>query len=117
MDNHKELYLKNHSTDFICNKKFFTVVKIILTFGFNLLNKELLSFYIIKKDSISAFALVQQRNKRTSGAFDMHYKNFNKYLPQGKALNGYRLIAVEGFDVNIPNTTNIAPYTRPVHTV
>lgn len=108
MDTHKELYLKNPRTDFIRKRKisFFTVVKFVLTCGSNSLNKELLSFCNFKNDSISASALVQQRNKLTPGAFEMLFKNFNKYLPQDKVLNGYRLIAVDGSDVNIPYNPN-----------
>jgi len=98
------LFVKNPRKDFTRNRKlsFKTVVKLIISMGGNSIYKELLEAqgYDIQTATTSAF--VQQRDKILPCAFEFLLHEFTEIFPDTKTYRGYRLLAADGSDLNIP---------------
>lgn len=75
---------------------------LLLRFGSGSLSRELLDFFRNAPDTISASALVQQRNKLMPEAMAHLFRQFTDTLPFQGTLAGYRLLAADGSDVKIP---------------
>lgn len=75
---------------------------LLLRFGSGSLSRELLDFFRHAPDTVSASALVQQRNKLIPDAMAHLFRQFTDTLPCRGAFAGYRLLAVDGSDVKIP---------------
>ena len=75
------------------------------------LSRELLDFFQDAPDTVSAPALVQQRDKLLPEAMEHLFRKFTGTLPSCGTLEGYRLLAVDGSDVKIPpNPADADPY-------
>ena len=73
--------------------------------------RELLDFFQDAPDTVSAPALVQQRDKLLPEAMEHLFRKFTGTLPSCGTLEGYRLLAVDGSDVKIPpNPADADPY-------
>jgi hypothetical protein len=65
------------------------------------LENELLEFFDYDLDTISSSAFIQNRNKLLPETFEVLLHEFNDSFDHFKTFRGYRLIAVDGSDLNI----------------
>lgn len=95
----------NPEKDFTRQRKltFEKTMKFLLTAGGGSLNKEILDFFDFEVDTPTASALVQSRYKILPFAFEYLFHEFNSKLTGLKKYKGYRLLAVDGSDINIPH--------------
>ena len=106
-----ELFVKNPKIDFTRNRKlsFETVMQFMLSMGGNSLSNELMEYFDYNTDAASLSALIQQRNKILPFAFEYILNEFTQSFKNFKTYDGYRLLAVDGSDLNIyhnPKDTN-----------
>lgn len=99
-----QLFFSNPSKDFTRNRKlsFEQTVTSILSMSGGTLSNELMDFFDFKKNTPSVSALVQQRSKISSLAFETLFHSFTNSFTQQKLYRGYRLLAVDGSDIHIP---------------
>lgn len=103
-------YVSNPNHDFIRNRKlpFEKMISSILSMEGRSLNNELLyqSGYAIDTPTSSAF--IQQRNKISYQAFESLFHDFTRKATKDSVslFNGYRLLAVDGSDVQITANPN-----------
>lgn len=98
-----DAYVKNPGKDFTRNRKldFESVIKLIMSMGGNSIKKELHEFFDYNEDTLSSSAFYQQRQKIQPYAFEFLLNEFTHCLNNPKVLMGYRLLAVDGSDLNI----------------
>jgi hypothetical protein len=103
MAEHPEYYVKNPKQDFTRNRKltFKSVIEILLSIGGGSISKELLKHFNYDAVTASSSAFVQQRNKILPSAFEILLDKFTNSFNNLKTYNGYRLLAVDGSDLNI----------------
>jgi len=79
-----------------------TLLLLMLGMGGNTLNKEIYDYFTKHHlDVPSASAFVQQRAKLKEDALLELFHNFNTHLENEKLYKGYRLLAVDGMDLQI----------------
>ena len=102
------LFVKNPGKDFVRNRKlnFSTMLMLLISMGGKTLNEELLEYFIFKDFSPTSSAFIQQRSKIQLYAFEHLLKEFNKKLSFVKTYKGYRLLAVDGSDLNYAANPN-----------
>lgn len=102
------LFTRNPGKDFTRNRKLTMkqTIEMILSFGGNSLNKELLEFYNYSENTVTASAFVQQRDKIFSEAFAFLLKDFTMKLDNLKTFHGFRILAIDGSDIAIPTNAN-----------
>ena len=90
--------------DFTRNRKlsFETVVKTLLCMEGGSLTNELMKRFGCHVDVVSASAFVQQRGKILHEAFETIFRLFIEETDGCQMYNGYRLLAVDGSDIQIP---------------
>lgn len=100
----KENYVINPKVDFTRNRKLpmEDVINQILSMTGGSLKKELYDFSKIKGKSLTPSAFVQQRSKISSAAFKDVFYQFNASCKDNKTYHGYRMLAVDGSDINCP---------------
>lgn len=98
--NHRDL-LKNPNTDFIRDRKLSleVMLKIIISMQGGSINRELYDYD--KTIDVTSSAFVQQRDKITPELLRCIFQEYNKACTDDKLYKGYRLLAVDGSDVNI----------------
>jgi hypothetical protein len=99
----KEQFVKNPIKDFT-RKRIFdlgTVIRTLLTFGGNSLNKEMLDFFTCNRIFVTSSAFIQQIDKIIPEAFKYIFDKFTNAIDQKKTFDGYRLLAVDGSVFNI----------------
>ena len=103
------LFAKNPAADFSRNRKldFASTIQCILSMENGGLKNELLDFFRFSVDTPSASAFHQQRSKLLPETFPFLFHEFNSLFPLQKNYNGYRLLACDGSDLNIPVTPKI----------
>ncbi len=108
----KNQYVMNPQTDFTRKRKFTMkdIVTQIISMNGGTLKKELYDLSKIKKTTLTPSAFVQQRSKISSAAFKDVLKYFNESCKDSKTYRGYRLIAVDGSDINCPRNTKSENY-------
>lgn len=108
MSKYCSIFVKNPEKDFIRKRKldFQTVLKILLSMEGNSLQKELYDFFEYSKDTATVSAFVQQRDKICPEALEILFHGFNEKFPEFKTYGGYRLLACDGSDINIPRNPN-----------
>ena len=112
-------YAVNPGRDFTRNRilPFDKLMWGIMAMEGNSLNKELFDIFNMKGDApfISKSVFVQQRNKLKHEAFERLFRDFNRETsPYDSALfNGYRLLAVDGSDLNIACNPDSDTYFGP----
>lgn len=105
--------------DFTRRRKlpFSDTMKAVIIMEGNSLNKELCDIFNFKTDGtfISKSAFVQRRNKIKPEAFEDAFRIFNGRTSCNdlNLYDGYRLLAVDGSDVNIPLNENSPTYFPP----
>ena len=90
------LYLPNK--DFTRKGKisFQVLLKLIFSMDSGSLGKELLEYFSIGRQNISASAFVQLREKVMPEAFEHIFREFTRKLPHIRRYEGFRLLAVDG---------------------
>lgn len=79
------------------------VMKFILSFGSGSLGMEIGDFFQYKEGFPTVSAFVQQRKKLSYTAFEQLFYKFNKKsIVVPKLFKGYRLLAIDGSDIDIP---------------
>lgn len=98
-------YAMNPETDFTRDRKLplAEMTRIILSMGGQTLPLELLNYFSFSTETASSSAFVQQRNKIKPLLFEDLFRLFTTKLPCTKHYSGYRLLAVDGSDLNVPN--------------
>lgn len=93
--------LVNPQTDFIRDRKLplEVMLKIIISMQGGSINRELYDYD--KSIDATSSAFVQQRDKITPAMFRYIFQEFNHTCNDTKTYRGYRLLAVDGSDVNI----------------
>jgi Transposase DDE domain len=103
-----KLFVKNPNVDFTRKRKlsFETVMNLILSMGGNSLTSELMEYFNYNVDMASSSAFIQQRNKLLPFAFEFLFNEFTHSFQDLKTYEGYRLLAVDGSDLNICHNPN-----------
>lgn len=105
-----KLFVKNPNVDFTRKRKlsFETVMNLTLSMGGNSLTSELMEYFDYDVDMASSSAFIQQRNKLLPFAFEFLLNEFTQSFQDLKTYEGYRLLAVDGSDLNIYHNPNDA---------
>lgn len=103
----KQLYLRKPDTDFTRERKFSfeNLTRCMLMMGGSSLQNELLKYFNFADDTPTRSAFCQQRAKVLPDAFQFLFASFTEKLESLDELqlfHGYRLLAVDGSDINIP---------------
>ena len=105
--------ISDTDSDFTRNRKltFSDVIMIILSMTGCPIREELLDYFDYNISTATASAFVQARAKIRPEAFELLLHLFNKAYPCTETYKGYRLIAVDGSDLNIPyDNTDLDTY-------
>ena len=101
----KDNYVKNPGVDFQRNRKmnFETTINFILSMSGGSINKELYKFFGNEDPDkiVSRPGFIQQRHKLKDNLFEELFYKFNDTMTDYKTYKGYRLMAVDGSDINI----------------
>lgn len=81
---------------------FSTVMKTVLSFTDKSLNNEIVDIFLPKGFIVTASALIQQRSKIKTSAFYDLFTMFSQRTQPTSLFKGFRLIAVDGSDIQIP---------------
>ncbi|MBU3804500.1 MAG: hypothetical protein H9872_07070 [Candidatus Cellulosilyticum pullistercoris] len=76
---------------------------LLLNMNGNSIYKELLDYCGYTPNIATSSTFVQQRDKILPFAFEFLFHEFNESFKQHKTYKGYRLLAVDGSDLNISN--------------
>ena len=108
MNEYQWLFVKNPEKDFTRNRKldFKTMIELLLNMNGNSIYKELLDHCGYTTDVATSSAFVQQRDKILPFAFEFLLHEFNASFKHHKTYRGYRLLAVDGSDLNISHNPN-----------
>ena len=103
-----KLFVKNPNADFTRNRKlsFKTVMNLMLSMGGNSLTSELIDYFDYDVNMASSSAFIQQRGKLLPFAFEYLFKEFTHSFQDLKTYEGYRLLSVDGSDLNICHNPN-----------
>jgi hypothetical protein len=103
LEQRKDQFVKHPGKDFTRKRKlsFETLLTLMLSMGGKSLENELLEFFDYDLDTVSSSAFIQNRNKLLPETFEVLLSEFNNSLDHFNTLEGYRLIAVDGSDLNI----------------
>ena len=98
------MFVKDPSRDFTRKRKLplQEVISILLCMEGGSLTGELLRYFGYSKLAASSSAFIQQRQKLNSDAFPSLFDLFVKYTDEDKLYKGYRLLAADGSDLQIP---------------
>lgn len=101
MATHPEDFCRHPWKDFTRNRKlpFGKVLTLLVKMGGHSLRDEMLDCLDFKKTPASVSALVQQRNKILPEAFEYLFHEFTNSCQKPKLYKGYRLLAVDGSDL------------------
>lgn len=105
-------YAKSPGADFTRSRKlpFNTLITTMLRMEGRSMGNELISIFFPKaSETPSVSAFVQQRNKLKAGVFDDLFHSLDismEFIQPPKTINGLRLLAVDGSDVQNYNTMN-----------
>lgn len=107
LDSVKELFLSDPTKDFTRTRKisFEDFINICLQMGGGALQQELLKYYSFSENVPYSSAFCQQRAKVSPEALQFLFFNFTELLmalDKPKTFMGYRLLACDGSDINIP---------------
>lgn len=105
--------INDTDSDFTRRRKlpFSDVIMIILSMAGCPIREELLDYFDYGIDTATASAFVQARAKILPEAFEELLHLFNKAYPCNETYKGYRLIAVDGSDLNISyDSTDLDTY-------
>ena len=98
------LFARDPSRDFTRKRKLDieTLLHVLLTMENKTLSCELLRYFGVRADVVSAPAFIQQRAKLLPEALEYILRKFSAMFRGSQLYRGYRLLAVDGSDVQIP---------------
>lgn len=101
----KNDFCNNPGKNFTRKRKqdFETIIRSILSLNASSLNNEILRIHHYSADAPTASAFIQQRAKLSEQAFPFLFKTLNQVFDQDLRYEGYRLIAVDGSHIHVPN--------------
>ena len=104
----KEEFCNNPGKDFSRKRKqdFEQIIRSILSLDGGSLTNEILRIHKYSSDSPSASAFIQQRAKLSETAFPNLFRTINKTFDKDCRYEGYRMIAVDGSHIHVPNNPN-----------
>ena len=102
------MFSKNPERDFTRKRKlpFHKLIAFLLSLEGGTITTELLHYFGCKPNVVSSSALVQQRNKLDPAAFSSLFDLFVRKTFKDHFYKGYRLIAADGSDIQIPTNPN-----------
>ena len=105
MEGNVSAFVADPKRDFVRKSElsFSKTMKFILGMGSQTLGKELMEFYDYDSKMVSVSAIVQRRAKILPDAFQYLFHKLNDAFSQTDFFHGYRLLAVDGTDIHIPN--------------
>ena len=104
------MFVKDPSRDFTRDRKLplHKLISVLLCMEGGSLTNELLRYFRCSQDTASSSAFIQQRQKLNEFAFPSLFDLFVKNTDEERLYKGYRLLAADGSDIQIP--------TDPKHT-
>ena len=101
----KDVFCKRPGRDFSRSRKqsFQDTILTILSLNGGSLRNEILKKYRYSADSPSAPAFIQQRSKLSDDAMPFLFRSLNEEMNDMRLYEGYRLIAVDGSHIHVPN--------------
>lgn len=114
----RSLFVKNPDKDFTRQRKlpFETIIKFLIEMGGNSIYKELLESQGYDANTATTSAFIQQRDKILPAAFEFLLHEFTLSHANIKKYKGYRLLAVDGSDMQIPkNPDDLDTYCHNQH--
>ena len=112
----KDKYVKDPERDFIRNRKLplDKTIKLTLSMKGGSLNKELYEFFGRDPEAIvTSSAFIQQRDKLTPELFEYLFREFTASIDNLETYKGYRLLAVDGSDINVAYDKDAETYVKP----
>ena len=112
----KDKYVKDPERDFIRNRKLplDKTIKLTLSMKGGSLNKELYEFFGRDPEAIvTSSAFIQQRDKLTPELFEYLFREFTARIDNLETYKGYRLLAVDGSDINVAYDKDAETYVKP----
>lgn len=106
-------FVKIPKIDFTRNRKLSldTTIRIVLGMGGNSLSAELLEYFGYSDKTATSSAFIQARHKILPDAFQTIFQEFTLPAKHTKKHRGYRVLAHDGSDVNLPkNPDDIETY-------
>lgn len=96
-------FVKNPDKDFTRNRKvtFEDVIHLLLAMGGKSLRNEILEYYNCDVTTVTPSAFIQQRKKILPSALEFLLDEFTNSSADSKYYMGYRLLAVDGSDLNV----------------
>ena len=103
MARNKEQFTQSPGKDFTRNRKldFASVISILLSMSGGSTASSLMDYFKFDPAAASASAFVQQRAKLKPEAMEYLFQRFAQESPTKKTFHGYRLLAVDGSDLQI----------------
>lgn len=103
MHEYSWLFVKKPGKDFIRKRKldFKEMINIFLSMGGNSLKYELMEYFAYDAQTATSSAFVQQREKILPEALEYLFHSFTSSSVNPKYYNGFRILAIDGSDVNI----------------
>jgi len=103
MHEYSWLFVKKPGKDFIRKRKldFKEMINIFLSMGGNSLKYELMEYFAYDAQTATSSAFVQQREKILPEALEYLFHSFTSSSVNPKYFKGFRILAVDGSDVNI----------------
>lgn len=103
MHEHLSLFVNKPGKDFTRKRKldFKEMINILLSMGGNSLKHELMEYFSYDIETASSSAFVQQREKILPEALEYLFHNFTSSSVNPKYYEGFRMLAVDGSDINI----------------
>ena len=105
-----KMFVKNPKRDFTRDRKLplREMISILLCMEGGSLTNELLRYFKCSKHTASSSAFIQQRQKIKESAFPSLFDLFVKNTDKDRLYKGYRLLAADGSDIQIPTSPNHA---------
>ena len=102
------MFVKDPGRDFTRERKLplHKVLSVLLCMEGGSLTNELLRYFGCSQDTASSSAFIQQRHKINEFAFPSLFDLFVKNTDEERLYKGYRLLAADGSDIQIPTNQN-----------
>ena len=102
------MFVKDPARDFTRERKLplHKLISVLLCMEGGSLTNELLRYFGCSQDTASSSAFIQQRQKINEFAFPSLFDFFVKNTDEERLYKGYRLLAADGSDIQIPTNQN-----------
>ena len=113
------LYAKDPSRDFSRHRKipFEKLLTTLVGMGGGTLTKEMLDSFHYHQTTATSSAFIQQREKLLPEAMEFLFRKFTATCKENKLYRGYRLLAVDGSECQLPTDPNDPETFMPASSV